>query len=233
MSNARRHGPGRSQGFTLVELLAALGIFLVVVSASYALFDSGRKLAARGEFHARRFQAARSALRAVESDLKAVFSGGSFDAGFIGTQGGTDELPLDTLEAVAFNNQPKLATPLTATLTDRAPKEFDISRVAYSIDQDESTKATGLVRRRVKLVPEVVTVEDPEKGLEEISADIVGLRFRFYDGSDWVDTWDSRTRSLPRLIEVTVHVRGVWREQEEMETFMMKFSLPLAAGGAP
>jgi prepilin-type N-terminal cleavage/methylation domain-containing protein len=221
----------KREGFTLIELLAALVIFLVVVSASYALFDGGRKLAARGEFHARRFQAARSALRAIESDLKAVFSGGSYDAGFIAAQGGTDELPLDTLEAVAFNNQPKLATPATATLTEPAPKEFDISRVAYSIDQDDSTKATGLVRRRVKLVPEVVTVEDPEKGLEEISADIVGLRFRFYDGSDWVDTWDSTTmRSLPRLIEVTVHVKGVWREQEEMESFMMNFSFPLSAG---
>ena len=209
-------------------------IFLVVVSASYALFDGGRQLASRGEYHARRFQAARAALRAIESDLKSVFSGGPYDAGFIASRDGTDELPLDSIEAVAYNNQPKLATPASTTLTDPAPKEFDISRVTYSIDQDESTKASGLVRRRVRLVPEIVTVKDPEEDLEEISADVVGLRLRFYDGSDWVETWDSTTaRALPRLVEVTVHVRGVWREKVEMESFTTKFFLPAAAGGSP
>ena len=220
---ARRRGV---EGFTLVELLAALGIILVVVSASYALFDGGRKLAARGEYHARRFQAARSTLRAIESDLKLAFMGGPYDGGFVGNQGGTDELPLDTLEAVAYNNQPKLVTPATATLTDPAPKEFDISRVIYLIDQDESTKQSGLVRRRIRLVPEVVTAQDPEEGLEELSADVVGLRFRYYDGSQWVDTWSSTTaRALPRLIEVTVHVKAVYREQEEVEAFTTRFSL--------
>jgi hypothetical protein len=217
----------------LIELLAALAIFLVVVSASYALFDGGRNLAARGEYHARRFQAARAALRAIESDLKAVFSGGPYDAGFIATHGGTEELPLDTVEAVAYNHQPKLATPAATTLSDPAPKEFDISRVRFSIDQDEGTKATGFVRRRVKLVPEVVTVEDPEAGLEEISADVVGLRFRFYDGTEWQETWDStQSRSLPRIVEATVHVKGVFREKEEMESFTMKFFLPVAGGGS-
>jgi len=218
-------------GFTLLELLAALSIFLVVITASYALFDGGRRLAARGEYHARRFQAARQALRSIESDLKAVFSGGSYDGGFIAAHGGTDELPLDTLEAVAYNNQPKMLTPATKTLTDPPPKEFDISRVSYSIDVDETTKETGLIRRRTKLVPEVVTVVDPTKGIEEISADVVGLKFRFYDGSDWLDTWDSATsNSLPRIVEVAVHVKSVYREEQVIEAFTTKFYLPIVGG---
>jgi type II secretion system protein J len=218
----------RVEGFTLVELLAALAIFLVVVSASYALFDGGRRLAARGEYHARRFQSARSALRAIESDLRAVFTGGAYDGGFFGRQDGTDELPLDSIDAVAYNHQPKLATPKTAGLAEPAPKEFDVSRVTWSIDYRDDTKASGLVRRRVRLVSRVDTVDDPEEGLEEIAPDIVGLRFRYYDGNDWMETWDSTaTRSLPRLIEVTVHVKGVYREEQEIEPFSMKFSLPL------
>lgn len=220
--------------FTLVELLAALAIFLVVVSASYALFDGGRRLAARGEYHARRFQSARSALRAIESDLKAVFAGGPYDGGFTGRRDGTDELPLDSLEAVAYNHQPKLATPKSTTLSEPAPKEFDMSRVTWSIDQEEDTKQAGLVRRRVRLIPRDVTIDDPEEGLEEIAPDVVGLRFRYYDGSDWQETWDSATsRSLPRVIEATVHVKGVYREEEEMESFSMKFFLPMGTGGTP
>ncbi|HTF56530.1 MAG TPA: prepilin-type N-terminal cleavage/methylation domain-containing protein [Planctomycetota bacterium] len=222
--------PGITRGFTLIELLVALSIFLIVVSASYALFDGGRNLAARGEYHAHRFQAARAALRALEADLKGVFQGGPYDAGFIGKHGGTEELPLDTLEAVAFNNQPKLATPATTTLSVPPPKEFDISRVAYSIDDLDTTKEKGLVRQRTKLVPEVVTVKDPEEGLEEISPDVVGLRLRYYDGSDWLDTWDSTTsRTLPKAIEATVHVKSVFREKEEVEAFSTKIFLPVAA----
>jgi len=224
----------RVEGFTLIELLTSLVIFLVVVSASYALFDGGRRLAARGEYHAKRFQSARAALRAIEADLKSVFMGGAYDAGFKAAQAGTDEAPLDTLEAVACNNQPKLFTPETATLAEPPPKEFDLSRVTYSIDADETTKPSGLVRRRVKLVPEVNAVEDPEKGLEEISADVVGLRFRFYDGSDWLDTWDSTTsRSLPRIVEATVHVKSVYREEVAIEAFTMKFFIPMAGGTSP
>ncbi|HZN61811.1 MAG TPA: prepilin-type N-terminal cleavage/methylation domain-containing protein [Planctomycetota bacterium] len=221
------------KGFTLIELLAALTIFLVVVSASYALFDGGRQLASRGEYHARRFQSARAALRAIESDLKSVFTGGPYDGGFLATHAGTEERPLDTIEAVAINNQPKLATPVSATLMTTPPPEFDLSRVAYSIDEDEGTKASGLVRRRVKLISEMVTVKDPEEGLEEISADVVGLRFRFYDGSDWQESWDSKTSSsMPRIIEATVYVKGVYREKEEIETFTTKFYLPLVGGGS-
>jgi len=223
----------RQRGFTLAEVLVALTIFLIVVSASFALFEGGRNLAARGEYHAHRFQAARAALRALQADLKGIFQGGSYDAGFIGKHGGTEELPLDSLEAVAFNNQPKLATPVTSTLSDPPPKEFDISRVIYSIDDLETTKEKGLVRQRTKLVPEIVTVKDPEEGLEEISPDIVGLRLRYYDGSDWLDTWDSTTsRTLPKAVEMTVYVKAVFREEEEIEAFSTKIFLPVAASAS-
>ena len=222
----------RKSAFTLIELLVALTIFTMVVSASYALFEGGRTLAARGEYHARRFQAARTSLRALEADLRHSFMGGPYDGGFKSTAGGTEELPIGTIEAIGFNNQPRLSAVPSKTVTVQTPPEFDMARVTYSIDEDEGTKATGLVRRRVKLVPEIVTVEDPEEGLEEISADVVGLKFRFYDGTDWLETWDSTvSRSLPKIVEATVYVKSVFREKEEIEAFSTRFTLP-AGGGA-
>ena len=96
----------------------------------------------------------------------------------------------------------------TPTWKHTTGSEFDISRVIYSIDDLETTKEKGLVRQRTRLVPEIVTVKDPEEGLEEISPDIVGLRLRYYDGSDWLDTWDSTTsRTLPKAVEMTVYVK--------------------------
>lgn len=224
-------GRGTERGFTLVELLAALTIFLVVMSASYALFEGGRTLAARGELAARRDQSARSALGALEEDLRTVFGRETpFDAGFIGRQAGTPEKPLDTLEFVSFSGRPGLITK-TPDPTKPAPeKEIDVSRAAYSIDEDPATEVAGLVRQRTRLLTEVVTVKDPLEGLEEVAADVVGLRFRYYDGSDWQDTWDStQSGTLPKMVEATIHVRSEYRGQEDLTPYSMKIFLPIAA----
>lgn len=233
-ADSRSEGGPALSGFTLIELIAALSIFLVIITASYALFDGGRRLAVRGELHAKRFQAARAAFRALETDLRGVFAGGSYDTGFVGKSGGTNELPTDSLDFVGFNNQPRLATPATATTAEPPPKDIDISRVAYSIDDDSSTPASGLVRLRTRLVAEVVTVKDPTEGLEEVGADVVGVKFRYYDGTAWVETWDSVTGGThPKAVEITLHVRSVQRDQQEIEVFSTKVFLPIAATAPP
>ena len=221
----------REAGFTLVEIIAALSIFLVVMSASYALFESGRSVASHGEYEARRFQSARAAIRALETDLAGVFGGTTtYNTGFLGKNAGTVERPLDTLDFVSFNQQPKLATPPVKTTSLPPPKEIDISRVAWSVDEDPSTTPAGLVCRRTRLLTEIVTVKDPSEGLEEVAGDVVGLKFRYYDGANWTETWDSTTSgTLPKVVEITVHVKGVWREKEEVVPFSTKVFLPVAA----
>lgn len=228
---ADRSPRGRRSAFTLVELLAALTIFLVVMSASYALFEGGRTLAARGELAARRDQAARSAWGALEEDLRTVFGRQSpFDAGFIGKQAGTPEKPLDTVEFVSFSGRPALVTRTPDPTKPATEKEIDASRAAYSIDEDPATEVSGLVRRRTRLLTEVVTVKDPQEGLEEVVADVIALRLRYYDGSDWQDVWDStQSGTLPKAVEATVHVRSEYRGKEEITPYSMKIFLPVAA----
>jgi hypothetical protein len=59
----------------------------------------------------------------------------------------------------------------------------------------------------------------------------VGLKFRFYDGTDWLETWDSTvSRSLPKIVEATVYVKSVFREKEEIEAFSTRFTLPAGGG---
>lgn len=216
-----------SNGFTLLELLVAMIIFTVIAGASWALLDAGRAVSAHAAYEAARQQTARAALRAIEADLRGAFSGNTpYDTGLLGTNGGTEEKPLDTLTLVTFANQPATVTPASGT----AEREMDLVKVTYSIDEDTRTDQAGLVREKRKRITETVTVVEPGQYLNEIARDVVALNLRYYDGGGWLDTWDSAlSGTMPKAIEATVTVKGVWREREEIESFTTRIYLPIAA----
>ncbi|MBI2933084.1 MAG: hypothetical protein HYY16_15680 [Planctomycetes bacterium] len=185
-------------------------IFAAVAGACWALLDAGRGVSARGAAEAARSQTARVALRAIEADVRGAFSA------FTGTDGGTEDRPRDTLAVVTVAHQPSLAA---------TEKETDVVRSTFSIDENK-----GLVRERRKRLTENVTVLDAEAYVEEIARDVVALQVRYTDGSGWVDSWNSDlSGQMPKAVEVTVHVRGVWRGAEDLERFTSRFYLPVAA----
>jgi len=64
----------------------------------------------------------------------------------------------------------------------------------------------------------------------DVAADVSWLNFRYYDGSQWQDSWDStQSNKLPQSIEVTVHVRTEWHGEPSFEKFTSRFYLPVAA----
>lgn len=228
-----RRSPKGEGGFTLLELVVALLIFSIVLSAGLALFEAGRSLTSRAEFRSELFQTARAALQAVESDVRGAFmSEGPFDTGFIGTNGGSEKAPLDGLEVVAVNDQiarDAWETAATTTRQEAKPPRIDVSRVQYWIEEDKSKAAQGLVRERSRVLnPPGVSVRRDED-VEEIARNITGLDVRYYDGQ-WKQEWDSRKLyKLPKAVEITVWVRGEWREEIVLEPFTTRFYLPVGA----
>jgi general secretion pathway protein J len=214
----------KRNGFTLLELVVATIIFTVVVAAAYALFESSRGVSSRAEARATLFQAARAALRAVEDDVRgAVQSGSVFDTGLIGTNAGSADAPADRLELVSVNSQP------FRTGTDVPEPRIDLSRVTYSIDESTATAATGLVRERHATLTALEQPAGRDEDVEEISVDVTGVNFRYYD-TEWKDEWDSTSLGkLPKAVEVTVTVKGEWRGKAITEKFMSRFYLPVGA----
>lgn len=216
------------RGFTLLELLVALVIFATVIGAAYSLFDTSRSLVSRAEYRSQLFQTARSVLQTIEDDVRgATMSGSAFDAGFIGLNDGSDKEPNDQLQVISVNRY-------TASPRDvnQPPPVFgiDLSMVRYYIETDKSKPAYGLVRDRpLELTPLNGPVQR-DSDIVEISRDVAYLNFRYYDGMQWLDSWDStQTGTLPQAVEVTIYVRGEWQNQEILEPFLSRFYLAVGA----
>jgi type II secretion system protein J len=216
------------RGFTLLELLIALIIFATVIAAVYSLFDTSRKLVSRADYRSQLFQTARAALQSIEEDVRgAVMSGSAFDIGFIGVDGGSASEPADKLQVVSASRYTAGVYDVNAT-----PPVFgiDLALVQYWIETDTTRKAHGLVKDRP---PELTPLNGPvqrDEDLVEISRDVVFLNFRYYDGTNWLDSWDStQSGTLPMAVEATVYVRGEWRGEQVVEPFTTRFYLAVGA----
>jgi prepilin-type N-terminal cleavage/methylation domain-containing protein len=225
----------RRKGFTLLELIVATLIFTVVISAAYSLFASARGLTVSAEARAELFQTARAAIQAIEDDVRgAVMSGSAFDTGFVGTDVGSPTEPLDTIDLVAVNTHAmNLAQDQTALISaNPIDRKIDLSRVSYWIEPGNGAyKARGLVRQRQKLLTSPTLVVPSDDTVEEVSADVIFLNFRYYDyKTGWQDSWDStQVNYLPQAVEVTVYVKGQDRGQDLVEKFTSRFYLAVGA----
>ncbi|HLY73643.1 MAG TPA: type II secretion system protein GspJ, partial [Planctomycetota bacterium] len=107
---------------------------------------------------------------------------------------------------------------------------IDSALVQYWIETDKTKPAYGLVRDRpLELTPLNGPVQR-DSDIVEISRDVVYLNFRYYDGTQWLESWDStQSGTLPQAVEVTVFVQGEWRDQQVIEPFISRFYLAVGA----
>lgn len=215
------------KGFTLLELIVAMSIFTVIAAATYSMFDSARSVSTRAEFRSQLFQSARAALQAIEDDLRGAVmpANATVDTGFIATNGGSEKEPVDKIEF--FTCSRHTAQPYDVTQTD-VVRGIDVAKVYYWIEPDQKKTVHGLVRERpLEITPPSGPVHR-EEDVKEVAQDVVYVNFRFYDNGEWRDTWDStQQRKLPKAVEVTVHVRGEWRDEEVIEPFTTRVYLPV------
>jgi len=210
-------------GFTLFELVIALAIFTIISGAVYGTLRNGVAAQRTGERNAEILQIARTVLARIVSDVRSAYT--SEEGVFRGEMVGEDEVgtdvDLDTLRFVATHT-PKVD----------ATGEMDLANIEYYIDDDEDTDERGLMCRQS---PVVDLVEQQENTLE-IAAEIRSLNLRYYDGTDWQDTWDSSGDGVlplsveisigidPRALELDYHERG---EITYLERFMTVVRIPM------
>ncbi len=186
------------RGFTLVELLLALAASVVIFAAIYGVFSKAIHL--RDNANAR-ISDSRLSARAgavLRNDLRnARVSGGTLAA----TLTGSVESKHST-----FPGTLKFTT--TSARDSGLEPKAEVQEVEYYVASDPAhpeSKAGRLVRTRDSNLLAPVREAAPE---EPLLSGVTGLEVTFFNGQEWLQTWEVTTDSttLPEAVRVIIRL---------------------------
>ncbi len=187
-----------THGFTLIEAMLAIGIMAVVLVAVNAVFFSALRLRDRTSAAVDRDLPVQQATEVLRRDLRCAMPPGGLMAGDFKVGNVTS----------ANQGIPVAIELYTATGALRADQPWgDVQLVTYALRPPTSTSRSNggndLIRSvtRNLLCTATPVVEDQclQSGLQDI-------RFACYDGTQWLDSWDttSGNTNLPLAVRVTL-----------------------------
>lgn len=181
---------------TLLEMLVATAIIAVIAGSLYASLQLGFRARDHAEARLETVRAAGIALDILGRDLTCAPPPRGILAGpFIGSPVRTSALGA-AADMLAFYTR-------EVNTTEAAP---GIVRVEYAISQPADEDAPALVRR---MTVNLLAPQTPTPLEEVLCRNVISFSLRYFDGTTWVDAWDSTTQdnSLPIAVEVALELR--------------------------
>ncbi|MCL2346984.1 MAG: prepilin-type N-terminal cleavage/methylation domain-containing protein [Planctomycetaceae bacterium] len=214
----------RRFGFTLLELLIATSLLVVLLGFVWGLTQMFSKSFVRGNMRAERSQLVRSISQLITDDLgcaiqdplhpnrpgeEATASGNTVR--HFGLSGNSTSIRLDIVQI----------NPFRADIADNAQVP-ELKTVYYEFALLSPDGWNGLTRReldfetptRQAVIPATAitttvmpAAQEQQRQLVMSAPEVVGCRFRYHDGSQWRDSWNSlENKALPVAIEATLQL---------------------------
>ena len=196
------------RGFTLIEMILAIGISAIVLIVANAAFFSALRLRDATTDAVDAASPVDSAVTFIKRDLACIvpptngtskiLSGGFRVGNGLTSVGVGDPVAVEMFTA-------------TGSLSDSAPWG-DIQRVTYELKTPTTVSVTGRDLYR-SVTRNLLAMSTPEVTEQLMLSGVDSLKFSCYDGTQWNDTWDttdptSINTNLPTAVRVDIKMAG-------------------------
>jgi len=191
-------GRAQTRAFTLLEMLVATAIMVVLAGSLYATLYTAFRARRSATSAVEEVRKVELALQQVRADLRAaVVPKGILAGAFVGEQ---------TLGAVG-RPADSLMLHCTAPGSEPTGGTGDIRMIELVCEQADDGTGLALVRR-VSTNLLGPTVGEPDQ--QVLCRGVYAFALRYFDGLDWLDSWDSTTQDnqLPAAVEVTLELES-------------------------
>ena len=226
----RRRSMKRRSGYTLLEVILAIGIGLLLVASLYAALNVQSRYMQNGRHAVAEGHLARGLLRRLAADIRLGLARPPIPWSQAGQKGSSGEpwhfgIIGDEQQIMLFQTTvPSYRRPGAEAQVDFS----DLRRVTY-----ELMPGQGLCRRESRNVTGQQDLAT-EGSFDLLAAEVVGLRFRYFDdlAQAWVPTWESRMRGLPHAVEIILVFQQQGSMRPKPTSYPMVVAVP-AAGMSP
>jgi type II secretion system protein J len=187
----------REKAFTLLEIMVALALFGMIVTAIYSSWMAIMRGSKAGMRAAAAAQRARVTMHTIEESLVSVrsFAADIQYYGFMAENGSDASLSFVSRLSQEFPRSGKF---------EGSP----VRRVTFSLEKGPDL-GQQLVLRQQPLLMDLSTEADWAKDEKEhpvvLAKDVKEFKIQFWDGRspDWLDEWD-QTNQLPKMVKITL-----------------------------
>jgi len=175
-----------ASAFTLLEVLIATAVFAIVLAAMNTVFFSALRLRNRATDSVEAALPEQQALAVIKNDLANLVLPGGTIFGTFQTTSITNNM--------AGQSSPDFYT-ATGLIDDTSPWA-EVQRVSYALVNSTNRDGVGqdLIRATSRNLLPVLNEDPPVQ--QWLMGGVQSLRFYYYDGTQWRDSWDSTTTDL-------------------------------------
>jgi len=231
--SAIRNPQSTRSGFTLLELIVAMSLMVAVSSCLYTALYTGFRAYRSAQAAVEPTSAAINVIELIKQDIGGVLPpGGTLAGSFIGTDSGglkgvdADSLEFYTTHVYVADTSSDGRTTTAATNT---PLVGGIGKVALLLEEDsEKRDGTYLLLRQV--TTDLLAPRQMEPEEQVLCRNVVSLNLRYFDGTGWVDGWDSTAdaNSLPLAVEVDLQIghKDKYSKERQKRRLVQSFAIP-------
>lgn len=217
---------GQPQGFTLIEILLAIFIFSIVISALYGSYTGTFRVIDTVEKQATSYRQARIAMARITEDLESSYYSElvTDTEPFVGSEDEVQGMRADTLRFVSKAH---------LVFNDEEPAAGK-TRIFYDVREGDTGSELALYRHDV---PELFAGSAEESEGLLLCDNLVEVRFSYFDSSgNEQSSWDSADvgfmgktarERIPRMVTITLRFRNEG-EPEAPYTFKTSVILPIS-----